>query len=66
MESIEWLQAEEESSSASSIANWYARLRSSSTKALLKGESAAALKMADALPARLSAEATRTKRAAKR
>jgi DNA-binding PadR family transcriptional regulator len=65
LESIERLQAEEESSSISSIANWYARLRSSSTKALLKAESAAALKMAKALPQRFSAKATRMKRVAK-
>ena len=65
LESIEWLQSEEESSSISSIANWYAGLRSSSAKALLKAESAAALKMAEALPPRLSAKATRTKRGAK-
>ena len=65
LESIEWLQAEEESSSISSIANWYARLRLSSTKVLLQAESAAALKMAEALPTRLSAKAARTKRIAK-
>ena len=56
---------EEESSSISSLANWYAKLRSSSTKALLKAESAAALKMAEALPPRLSAKGNRMKRVAK-
>ncbi len=65
VESIEWLQMEEESSSISSLANWYAKLRSSSTKALLKAESAAALKMAEALPPRLSAKGNRMKRVAK-
>ncbi|MHB1858076.1 MAG: hypothetical protein ACYCPM_11640, partial [Acidobacteriaceae bacterium] len=65
LESIEWLQMEEESSSISSLANWYAKLRSSSTKALLKAESAAALKMAEALPPRLSAKGNRMKRVAK-
>ena len=65
VESIEWLQMEEESSSISTLANWYAKLRSSSTKALLKAESAAALKMAEALPPRLSAKGNRMKRVAK-
>jgi len=65
LESIEWLQAEEESGSISSLANWYAKLRASSTKALLKAESAAALKMAEALPRRLPDKAARAKRIAK-
>jgi DNA-binding PadR family transcriptional regulator len=65
LESIEWLEAGDENSSISSLANWYAKLRSSSTKALLKAESAAALKMAEALPPRLSAKGNRMKRVAK-
>jgi hypothetical protein len=65
LESIEWMQAEEESSSISSIANWYARLRSSSTKALLKAESAAASEMVEALPRKLSTKSRRLKRSTK-
>jgi DNA-binding PadR family transcriptional regulator len=63
--SIDSLEAGAENRSVSSLASWYAKLRSSSTKALLKAESAAALKMAEALPPRLPAKATRTKRVAK-
>ncbi|MGO8718706.1 MAG: PadR family transcriptional regulator [Acidobacteriaceae bacterium] len=55
-----------ESGSVSSLADWYARLRSSSTQALLESDSAAAFAMAEALPPRLPAKATRTKRVAKR
>ena len=65
LESIELLEAGDANSSISSLANWYAKLRSSSTKALQKAESAAALKMAEALPPRLPAKSTRTKRVAK-
>jgi len=65
LESIEMLEAGEENSSISSLADWYAKLRFTSAKTLLKAESAAALKMAEALPERLSAKATRTKRVAK-
>ena len=65
LESIELLQAEDESSSISSLANWYARLRSSSTKALLKAESAAAFEMAEALPRKLSTKSRQLKRSTK-
>jgi DNA-binding PadR family transcriptional regulator len=65
LESIEMLEAGDENSSISSLANWYAKLRSSSTKALLKAESAAAFKLAEALPMKLPAKANRTKRVAK-
>jgi DNA-binding PadR family transcriptional regulator len=65
LESIELLEAGEENHSVSSLANWYARLRFTSAKTLLQAESDAALKMAEALPPRLPAKATRTKRVAK-
>jgi hypothetical protein len=65
LESIKLLEAGEEGSSVSSLADWYAQLRSISAKALLESESAAALEMAKALPPRLSAKSTRTKRIAK-
>jgi DNA-binding PadR family transcriptional regulator len=42
------------SNSSAPLAAWYIRLRSSAAKVLLKGESAAALAMADALPRNLS------------
>ncbi len=64
LESIEWLEAGEENRSVSSLANWYAKLRLTSAKTLLQAESGAALKMAEALPPRLPAKATRTKRVA--
>jgi DNA-binding PadR family transcriptional regulator len=65
LEPLESMEAGPENSSVSSLANWYAKLRLSSTKALLKAESAAALKMAEALPPRLSAKGNRMKRVAK-
>jgi DNA-binding PadR family transcriptional regulator len=40
--------------SSAPLASWYTRLRSSAAKVLLKGESPAALAMADALPRNLS------------
>jgi DNA-binding PadR family transcriptional regulator len=65
LESIEMLEAGDESRSISSLANWYARLRSSSTKALLKAESAAAFAIAEALPRKLSTKSRRLKRSTK-
>jgi DNA-binding PadR family transcriptional regulator len=44
----------DDSDSLSPLALWYRRLRSTSADALIKGESAAALEMAKALPRRLS------------
>lgn len=65
LESIESMEAGAENSSVSSVADWYARLRLASAKTLLQAESAAAFKLAEALPPRLPAKATRTKRFAK-
>jgi len=65
LESIELLEAGEENSSVSSLANWYARLRLTSAKTLLQVESDAAFRLAEALPPKLPAKANRTKRVAK-
>jgi DNA-binding PadR family transcriptional regulator len=65
LESIEMLEAGDENSSISSLANWYAKLRLSSAKALLKAESAAAFEMAEALPWKLSTKSRRLKRSTK-
>jgi DNA-binding PadR family transcriptional regulator len=64
-ESIELLEENGGSSSASSLADWYARLRSVSAKTLLKAESDAAFVLAEELPRKLSAKPRQTKRSAK-
>ncbi len=66
LESIELLDESGGSSSVSPLADWYARLRSVSAKTLLKAESDAAFKLAEALRPRLPASANRAKRVAKR
>jgi hypothetical protein len=50
LESAVKLEEPAESSSLPPLALWYRRLRSASSEALMKGESAAALAMAKALP----------------
>jgi hypothetical protein len=50
LESADKLEEPTESSSLPPLALWYRRLRSASSEALMKGESAAALAMAKALP----------------
>ncbi len=65
LELIESPEAREESGSISLLANWYAKLRLTSAKTLLQAESAAALNMAESLPARVPAKGPRTKRVAK-
>ena len=64
LELLKSLEAAEDGS-VSSLADWYARLRLSSAKVLLQAESDAALQLAEGLPPRLPANATRTKRIAK-
>jgi len=64
LELLKSLEAAEDGS-VSSLADWYARLRLSSAKVLLKAESDAALQLAEGLPPRLPAKSTPTKRIAK-
>lgn len=66
LESIESREAGEQSSSVSSLANWYVRLRSESAKALAKAESDAAFAMAEAFPQKLSIKPSRLKLSTKR
>ena len=47
------IEEEDASNSPAPLASWYIRLRSSAAKVVLKGESTAALAMAEALPRRL-------------
>lgn len=56
LESAVKLEEPAESSSLPPLALWYRRLRSASSEALMKGESAAALAMAKALPRKPSAK----------
>ena len=65
LEPLESMEAGRENSSVSSLANWYAKLRLTSAKTLLQAESGASLKLAEALPPRLPAKSTQTKRVAK-
>ena len=65
LKSIELLETEEENSSASSLANCYAKLRSTSARALLKAASDAAFTSAQLLPRKLSNKSRHLGRAAK-
>lgn len=47
--------------SGSLLADWYTRLRSGSTRAVLKAESAAAISIADALPRKMATASSRTR-----
>ena len=62
---IEALEDGGDTSSASALADWYARLRSGSAKSLLKAESDAAFVLAEELPRKLSAKPRQMKRSAK-
>jgi len=53
-ESIEVVAEDSSSEGSAPLATWYGRLRSASAKALMRGESAAALAMAENLPSNLS------------
>ena len=50
LKSIEAIGEKSDPEEGAPLASWYSKLRSASAKALLKGESAAALAMAEALP----------------
>lgn len=54
LEAMRTVEEPDDSASLPSLARWYRRLRSTSADALIKGESAAALAMAKALPRRPS------------
>ncbi len=54
LKTIQTIEEPNDSASLQSLALWYRRLRSTSADALIKGESAAALAMAKALPRRPS------------
>jgi DNA-binding PadR family transcriptional regulator len=56
---LDALEESAECASGSLLADWYTRLRSGPTKAVLKAESAAALAMAEAIPRKLSAKRRR-------
>ncbi len=51
---VKLTEADDASNSSAPLASWYTRLRSNAAKVLLRGESAAALAMAEALPRNLS------------
>lgn len=61
LESIDMIERPE-SDSLPPLAFWYRELRSASARAILKGGSAAALAMAEALPRRLTKSSRRTNR----
>jgi len=54
LESIETLERNAHPEDLALLARWYVKLRSASVQALLKGEAAAALAMAEALPRKMS------------
>jgi DNA-binding PadR family transcriptional regulator len=62
LESISALERPDKSDSLPPLAFWYRELRSASAKAMLKGGSAAALAMAEALPRTLTRSNRRTRR----
>jgi DNA-binding PadR family transcriptional regulator len=53
-EAVKLTEEDDAPNSSAPLATWYARLRSSAAKVLLRGESAAAMAMAEALPRKLS------------
>jgi hypothetical protein len=65
LESIGLLKAGEKNSSVSSLADWYATLRSVSAKTLLKAESDAAFATSEGLPRKLSTKSRQLKTIAK-
>jgi DNA-binding PadR family transcriptional regulator len=60
-EALAALSQDEEIDGTTPLANWYRSLRSAAVKAMLKGESAAALAMSEALPRRLFRKRQQTK-----
>jgi len=62
LESISALERPDESDSLPPLAYWYRELRSASARVMLKGGSAAALAMAEALPRKLKKSNRRTRR----
>lgn len=61
LESIATIEGPDKSDSLPPLAFWYRELRSASAKAMLKGGSAAALTMAEALPRKLTKSNRRTR-----
>jgi len=65
LESVRKVEEPDDSASLPMLALWYKRLRSTSAKTLIKGESAAALAMATALPRRPSSKQKQGRAASK-